>query len=231
MESNMQIEIKKGHIIKTCKKLFYEKGYRETTYEDICEGAGVTVGTITYHLTGKRNLAMMVFSEYEEHHRSKMEHITGGRYDLRTLTSLRILRWWHRVATDSGIRQFVTELCEEGIARSVLINHIEYVFQMLVLEYDLYISEKKLKFIASSHVGMTCELVIGMTDHHEIGDANEIADFIIESMFKSLDTDYITIRDLIKRAHEIHDTLESDKDYFAYFRYSDQNATALTEVQ
>ena len=41
-------EKKRDLIVSVCKKLFYEKGYNNTTYNDICTAADIPPGTITY---------------------------------------------------------------------------------------------------------------------------------------------------------------------------------------
>ncbi len=222
MELQESAETKKDRIIRASKILFYEKGYNDTTYEDICEAAQVTLGTVTYHLSGKRNIARTLMEEFETEHKAIMESLTGGRYDLRTMTALRILRWWERMNLDRNIQRFLTQLAQEGILRTVLGSYIEHVFQMLILEYDLYISDRRLKLIATAHIGLTDELLLSLSDEQGAENIMEIADFIIESLFKALDTDYITIRDLIKRTHEIYDTIDNDNDYFAYFRYGEE---------
>ena len=223
MELQESAETKKERIMRASKILFYEKGYKDTTYEDICEAAQVTLGTVTYHLSGKRNIAGMIMEEFENEHKLILDTLTGGRYDLRTMTALRILRWWERMKLDQNIRRFLTELITEGILRTALGGYFEHLFQMLILEYDLYISDRRLKLIATAHIGLTDELLLSLSDGEGTGNIMEIADFIIESLFKALDTDYITIRELIKRTHEIYDTIENDNEYFAYFRYGKNN--------
>lgn len=47
-------------IVDACKKLFYEKGYHETSYGDICKEAHVNRGTIYYHFPNKELMRMEV---------------------------------------------------------------------------------------------------------------------------------------------------------------------------
>lgn len=44
-------------ILAVGKKLFMEKGYRATTYRDICSAAGINPGTLAHHFGGKTGLA------------------------------------------------------------------------------------------------------------------------------------------------------------------------------
>ncbi len=48
-------------ILKTCKNLFYKKGYNETTFAEICKKANVNPGSIAYHFTNKFNIASKIY--------------------------------------------------------------------------------------------------------------------------------------------------------------------------
>lgn len=50
-------------IIKACRKLFYEKGYSDTTYDDICREAHVNRGSIYYHFKLKENIQQIIAYE------------------------------------------------------------------------------------------------------------------------------------------------------------------------
>ena len=52
----------KGIIIDTCKRLFMEKGYKNTTYSEIYKAAMVNPGTIAHHFGNKRNIASMLYN-------------------------------------------------------------------------------------------------------------------------------------------------------------------------
>ena len=51
-------------IVDTCKKLFMEKGYKNTTYSEIYKAAMVNPGTIAHHFGNKRNIASMLYDEF-----------------------------------------------------------------------------------------------------------------------------------------------------------------------
>ena len=50
-------------ILDACAQLFYEKGYHETSYEDICALAHVNRGSIYYHFKEKENIRYEVLWE------------------------------------------------------------------------------------------------------------------------------------------------------------------------
>lgn len=51
-------------IVDACKKLFYEKGYHETSYADICRETHVNRGTIYYHFPTKEQMRLEVQWEF-----------------------------------------------------------------------------------------------------------------------------------------------------------------------
>lgn len=53
----------KESILNVCRKLFYEKGFENTSYDDICRDAGVNRGLIPYHFKSKSNIAGIIFEE------------------------------------------------------------------------------------------------------------------------------------------------------------------------
>ena len=48
-------------IIDTCRTLFYENGFKETTFAMICRTAGVNPGTVAHHFTNKINIATIIY--------------------------------------------------------------------------------------------------------------------------------------------------------------------------
>ena len=54
----------KEKILKVSKDLFYEKGYHETSYNEICQKAEVNPGSIAYHFNGgKSGIAKCIYNE------------------------------------------------------------------------------------------------------------------------------------------------------------------------
>ena len=50
----------KEQILRACQTLFYEKGYEETTYNDICALAHVNRGLIPYHFKSKDAIKQLI---------------------------------------------------------------------------------------------------------------------------------------------------------------------------
>lgn len=90
-------------ILDACQKLFYEKGYHETSYDDICKAAHVNRGSIYYHFKEKENIRYEVLWEittycYEE----AKKYCDTSRYAF--LVGMYI--HWGKVLHDARIRKF-----------------------------------------------------------------------------------------------------------------------------
>lgn len=53
----------KAKIIDICKKLFYSKGFKKTTFKDISQLANVNQGLIVYYYKTKNILANTIFQD------------------------------------------------------------------------------------------------------------------------------------------------------------------------
>lgn len=56
----------KSKIILSARKLFYEKGYRETSSRDISENAGTNLGLLKYYFGGKGELAILIYDDIRQ---------------------------------------------------------------------------------------------------------------------------------------------------------------------
>ncbi len=57
----------KEQIIATCTQLFEQKGFRETSIQEIVEELGVTKGTFYYYFSSKEQVLMMIHTKYIDH--------------------------------------------------------------------------------------------------------------------------------------------------------------------
>lgn len=90
-------------ILDTCKKLFYEKGYHETSYDDICEAAHVNRGSIYYHFKEKERLRYEVLWETYIANRHLAEKYCG---DAKYCSLLALYMNWYQCLVLPSARQF-----------------------------------------------------------------------------------------------------------------------------
>lgn len=108
----------KEKIIRACKKLFYEKGYYNTSYKDIQKETGILPGTIAYHFKTKTELAKVIFIDTCKTNNMLADSMLKGNESslIKYLVSVRI--FWHKFYQDDKYRRFVTdaqmEFCNTG---------------------------------------------------------------------------------------------------------------------
>lgn len=90
-------------IIDACKRLFYQKGYHKTSYDDICREAHVNRGSIYYHFKEKEMLRYEVtWESFIQNRHLAQKYCEEVKYqDLLALYML-----WHQFLTRPDIRQF-----------------------------------------------------------------------------------------------------------------------------
>lgn len=95
-------------IVAACKRLFYEKGYYETSYGDICKAAHVNRGTIYYHFDSKEAMRYDVMWEYTtDAKRIAEKYCDQPQYHY--ILAMYIL--WHLAKRDEHFRCFQPAIC------------------------------------------------------------------------------------------------------------------------
>jgi len=220
--AKMSPEEKKALILDTCKELFYEKGYNETSYEDIYTAAGLPPGSVTYYFTGKKNIAESIHAEYELKVKTVLSLLIAEEYELRVMSALEILNWWNVFFINPNIRRFIVELGREGVLRRSFLGNTEHFFKLHINEYSLMIEETKFKLITTAYIGMITELLFEMHENFSAYTAEEVADFVIENAYKFLNVDPVAISDAIGKAHVIYNEVKINCEFFKNFKYDER---------
>lgn len=97
-------------IVQACKQLFYEQGFHETSYGDICKAAHVNRGTIYYHFKDKEAMRYEVQWEYIIANRRIVEKYCS---DKRYHYILAMCMYWIQVHRDGHMRQFSLQCCRD----------------------------------------------------------------------------------------------------------------------
>lgn len=97
-------------IVRACKRLFYEKGYPETSFGDICAESYVNRSTIYYHFQTKDMLRYEVHWEYY----ISCKHL-AEKYcpDSRYHYLLAMCIFWHLAHDDAKLRRFLLQCCQD----------------------------------------------------------------------------------------------------------------------
>lgn len=95
-------------IVQVCKQLFYDKGFHETSFGDICRAAHVNRGTLYYHFKTKEDMRYEVQCEIIVANKRIAEKYCA---DPRYLYILSMGLFWKQVQKDEKLRRFCLQYC------------------------------------------------------------------------------------------------------------------------
>ncbi|MDO4291049.1 MAG: TetR/AcrR family transcriptional regulator [Eggerthellaceae bacterium] len=221
-------EKKKLLITDVCKKLFYRKGYANTTYDDICKKADIPPGSITYHFNGKRDIAAAIDAEYEAQNKIYIEKICGDRYDKTTLMVIENFHMWKRNCENENIRRFLLDISTERLPSFSALKTVKYYYQCVIDDQGITdITEHDLNLIVPVQLGMSDALILASSADPDEYTWEELATFGIRFFLRQIGLEDDYIAELTRRGKEIFDTLPIDNRYYADFAYNDKYVTPL----
>ena len=221
-------EKKKKLIIDTCKVLFYQKGYANTTYEDICEAADIPPGTITYHFGGKRDIATVIDAEYERENKTYIEKVCGDRYNLTQMMVIENFHMWKRIFEVPEIRRFLLDLSSERVPDISTVETLAYFYRCVIEDRSITgISDKELALIVGAQIGM-CDGILHAVERSGFEYTyEEAARFGIRFFMRQLGMHDDVIEGLIADGKQLFDQLPIDNRYYENFAYNDKYVTKI----
>lgn len=95
-------------IVRACEQLFYEKGFHETSYTNICNLAHVNRGTIYYHFKTKETMLYEVQWQYTINNKHVAEkYCSDSRYHY----IVAMCMFWLQMHRDEKMRKYVLQCC------------------------------------------------------------------------------------------------------------------------
>ena len=152
----------KEKIINTCRRLFYEKGFDETSFADISEVSGVRRSLIYYHFENqkkaKSTIGMIIYSDvlgmaYAEAKSQTMEPVL--------LSVLHNYIFYYKFFENENYRRFVTQVCT-GVVPEVSYDKID-VYQPFMDK--LHLNERKRKLYSVIYKGIDTQLMRYVTEN------------------------------------------------------------------
>jgi AcrR family transcriptional regulator len=150
-------------ILSVCRKLFYEKGYRDTSFGEICKAAQVNPGSIAYHFKGKHAIATGIYTEMITGESVKIKELF---HDEDELTVLMLGRYTHQwlLFNDPAYRKFSLQVLSESIDE-IIQDKYEH-FAPLAYNYHLKnMSPAKADFFFSAIAGADSRIEFYIDQH------------------------------------------------------------------
>lgn len=101
----------KRNILRESKKLFYKKGYTETTYSDISTVAKVNRALIPYHFKNKQILGLEIYHQIIDEFYELIDNLLDiSQFDKDFVSILHTVAYYRLLASNSHFLQFLSEL-------------------------------------------------------------------------------------------------------------------------
>ena len=211
-------ERKKQLIIDTCKKLFYQYGFVSTTYDMICETADIAPGSITYHFSSKRDIALIISQENDSKLREYVSgFVTEEEIGHWPFTSLMIWFRWYLFMNDANIRRFFAEIYADSA-------DLSYVVELFRLHQQFGMKPKEesdLFLLASTFIGQD-RLILNMLEaDSKRFSLEQIVHHCESTLYKLTDLDTELAMTSARKGKEVFLSLEDriDLGFFREFRY------------
>lgn len=194
-------------ILNSCKKLFYEKGYVETTFSDISKDAGVNQGSIYYHFKKKNHIAGIIYNDFLVQNKNFIYDLIGDKYGLQICTAVEIRNYWKLFLNDEKAKRFYYEIAKDRIVVESFKETGEEFFKLHKKQYNLDIDDELLKLINMSTSAIETESIIGYIDGYIRMSIEEICDFEIRSIYEFMNVSYKRIEEILRTSREIYSKL------------------------
>lgn len=209
-------EKSKNNILEACRDLFYKKGYKGTTYKDICKKASSNPGLINYYFKTKKKIGEIIYGNFYMNLKAKVEEFITqnfGSYDLQVGTCVEILALNQLMEKDQNMRRFFYEMSLEGVEYDM--DVFFYFYKLHVDRYNLPLSDEHIKLIWVANTSIS----IGISKKYTEGFINlspkELYEFRIRTMYNSMGIDNERINEIIEQAYEVDKILQIEsKNYF-----------------
>lgn len=108
-------EITREKILSAARKLFYEKGYKSTKYEEICSAAGVNEGTLHYQYKSKAAVGKIINEQAVKKNFDEAAALSAksGYENPLVPFALYNLIYWYKFYSDENYRRFAVEIAKE----------------------------------------------------------------------------------------------------------------------
>lgn len=147
-------------IYDTAKKLFYEKGIKDTSYKDICEAADVNRGLIPYYFKSKNNIATQVLEEFVESMERAIEERWPedkmGHSEFNIMVELLMFRL---LAENENVCRFYDEIRSDAEFSATTLRIQSETMNMLVQGVGITVDPAKLSTVVAMVEGTENELV------------------------------------------------------------------------
>lgn len=197
----------KRNILRESKKLFYKKGYTDTTYSEISTVAKVNRALIPYHFKNKQVLGTEIYhqiiKEFFEHIDSVLD---TSQFDADFVSVLHTVAYYRLLATNSQFLRFTSELQADDNSSLFTIEEETAWLTSLGSKFAS-LKEQEMRILTQMHIGTKKEMVTFLCNNKKAMDADTIAKMHLSMLMRYVGYSTKKIDELINAAIEITNLL------------------------
>lgn len=192
----------KEKILSVCKELFYEKGLKATSYNDICEKADINRGLLPYHFKSKNNIAIQVFREFIDQFDSIMgENLNIDDFNVYFAATEFVL--FDLIKNNHNLRRFYNEIeSEETFVESTMMMQRDIINQIIDAN-KLSFQEDELRTIICMFEGVEMEIIRNMQNGYITESIDKVVKRDLHFVFNQLGFERNEISEIIGKAKKI----------------------------
>lgn len=152
-------------IIRSAKKLFYEKGFGNTSIKDICLLANVKIGTFTYYFKAKDDVIREIYGSVFEKCYSFVDENLGRTVNSLEKNTIVAFLYFYAILVDENTRAFHLEILEKGSVGDYIRQIAFPISRDFIKDFKLGITEKELRDIDMAENGLSREIVTDYLRH------------------------------------------------------------------
>ncbi|QSX08979.1 helix-turn-helix transcriptional regulator [Alkalibacter rhizosphaerae] len=201
----------KHRILSSSKKLFYQKGYTQTSCKAICEDAGVNVGLIPYYFRNKNSIASIIYSYFLIDVKEMVQKIIleqGIPYELKYATAVENWVYMSLLLKDDRYKRFYYEICRDHVLIDENTRVIEFFFKLHNNKYNLGFTSNEIKLIRVVSVAAGMSLVEKYAQGYFDMSLESLIEYKIRIMYRELNHTPKDIDEIIKTSYEIFQNLD-----------------------
>lgn len=195
-------------IITTAQRLFYEKGLKRTSFEDIANVCGISKALISYHFGSKSKLGGIVFSKYSADIQNCLAIQAYSRYpeyDLIVISTANLMLHLKLYKEDPKAFRFYKEFMDSSFED--VTTGIEYFYKASNRQFKSKIDDETLHLIYISSNYAARGLIYNYFTGHIQSSFEKFEEFIIKSSHKSFMIPEMEIDSIIVSGKELLEKL------------------------
>ncbi len=197
----------KRNILRESKKLFYKKGYTETTYSDISTVAKVNRALIPYHFKNKQILGLEIYHLIMDEFYELIDNLLDtSQFDKDFVSILHTVAYYRLLASNTHFLQFLSEL--QADENAILFDtELEKEWITNLGSKFASLDETELNILTQMNIGIKKENIILLSTSAKETDADTISKMHLHMLMRYAGYTAKKTDELIAAATEIANLL------------------------